>query len=107
MLLQSLMGVSDEEIIDDYHRSDWTMRAAPSPAAAANSAAYGTPAAWAPVRGRLDKSIFSGASRQDMVDTLRFVRGRYGSVVPGYLDAIGFDESWRARLVAGLTHSGG
>eukprot|EP00549_Striatella_unipunctata_P026217 CAMPEP_0118697516 /NCGR_PEP_ID=MMETSP0800-20121206/14569_1 /TAXON_ID=210618 ORGANISM="Striatella unipunctata, Strain CCMP2910" /NCGR_SAMPLE_ID=MMETSP0800 /ASSEMBLY_ACC=CAM_ASM_000638 /LENGTH=40 /DNA_ID= /DNA_START= /DNA_END= /DNA_ORIENTATION= len=34
-----------------------------------------------------------------MIDTLKFVRKKYGSVSPGYLDDISFDASWRKRLV--------
>lgn len=103
MLLQSLMGASDEDIIEDYYRSNASAAATTNNnLAAAAVAATADGSRTTPVKGRLDRAIFSGTSREAMVDTLAFVRQKYGTVVPGYMDAIGFDQSWRDRLVAEL-----
>ena len=86
MLVQSMLGLGDDEIVSDYFESNQLREA---------SAALDT------VRktGRLDRNVFSGTNRQAMVDTLRFLRTKYGSVSPGYLDAIGFGAPWRERLL--------
>jgi protein tyrosine/serine phosphatase len=98
MLLQSLLAVPDEVILDDYLRSNGNFHTPSNDRG--SSAAAATVAAAKSIRGRLDRSIFSGTNRRAMVDTLAFLRDRYGSVSPGYLDAIGFDETWRRRLKA-------
>ena len=90
MLLQSLLGVSDKEIIDDYHRSNQAFpNEGNNNSAAANMAV---------VKGKLDKRIFSGTNPEAMRQTLTFLRQQYGSIVPGYTDAIGFDAPWRERF---------
>jgi Tyrosine phosphatase family len=94
MLLQSLLGVSDDEIIDDYFRSNESFQKKKDSSSSAGVAA---------TKGKLDRSIFSGTNRQAMITTLAFLRSKYGSVSPGYLDDIGFDDDWRRRLVAVLT----
>jgi Tyrosine phosphatase family len=93
MLLQSLLGVSDDEIIDDYFRSNESFQKKKDSSSAGAAA----------TKGKLDRSIFSGTNRQAMITTLEFLRSKYGSVSPGYLDDIGFDDDWRRRLVAVLT----
>jgi hypothetical protein len=95
MLCQSILGVSDDEIISDYHRSE---------------AAMSTSAALQHVvssqrGGKLDKVKFGGAPSEVMETTLSWLRSKYGSVSPGYLDAIGFDDSWRRRFAAALLPS--
>jgi hypothetical protein len=89
MLLQSLLEISDEIIVDDYFKSN-QMR---NGSAAADSIRR---------KGRLDRNFFSGTSPEAMETTLKFLRSKYGSVSPGYLDQIGFDERWRQRLVVAL-----
>jgi Tyrosine phosphatase family len=88
MLCQAVVGVDDETIADDYHRSESEL----SSGAAAVARAY---------PGKIDRRFFSGAPRQVMLDTLAWLRARHGSI-EGYLDDMGFDSSWRARLVAVL-----
>lgn len=89
MLLQSMLGISDENIVDDYFKS--------------NQMRKGSAAADAiKIKGRLDRNFFSGTSPEAMETTLLFLRSKYGSVSPGYLDQIEFDERWRQRLVAVL-----
>jgi hypothetical protein len=90
MLLQSMLGISDEIIVDDYFKSNQMQRKG---SAAADSFRR---------KGRLDRTFFSGTSPEAMETTLLFLRSKYGSVSPGYFDQIGFDERWRQRLVAVL-----
>jgi hypothetical protein len=95
MLCQSMLGVSDEEIIADYHRSD-----AMKEGSAALKKALSKQQA-----GKIDKRIFGGAPKEVMQTTLAWIRSKYGSVSPGYLDDIGFDSSWRDRLSVALRPS--
>lgn len=92
MLCQSILGLPDENVIADYAKSE-CMR---DPSVAAQSLP----------RGRFDKSKFNGAPRESMVSTLEFIRTKYGTVCPGYLDAIGFDKSWRGRFTNCQTRGG-
>jgi len=86
LLCQSILGLSDEKIVEDYFKSD-VMRA--------SSASE----VMKPRRkGRLDRNVFAGSPREACVGALAFLRSKYGSVSPGYLDEIGFDESWRQRF---------
>jgi Tyrosine phosphatase family len=88
MLCQAAVGVDDATIADDYHRSESELS---SGTAAAVTRAY---------PGKFGE-ILLGAPRQVLLDTLAWVRDRHGSV-EGYLENMGFDSSWRARLVAAL-----
>lgn len=92
MLCQSILGLSDENVIADYAKSE-CMR---DPSVAAQSLS----------RGRFDKAKFNGAPPESMVSTLEFIRAKYGSVCPGYVDAIGFDKSWRDRFTNCQTRGG-
>jgi hypothetical protein len=91
MLLQSILKVSDMDIVADYFKSNQMRK---------GSAALDR---MERRRGRLDRNIFSGSSREAMETTLEFLRGKYGSI-SDYLNAIGFDESWRIRLLKVLKH---
>ncbi|KAL3894335.1 MAG: hypothetical protein SGARI_007777 [Bacillariaceae sp.] len=100
------MHVPDETIIEDYFRSNGNYqkpgkKSEADDGSAAASAATG-PATNKSTKGKLDRNIFSGTNRQAMIDTLAFLRSKYGSVSPGYLDAIGFDKAWRRRLTSVL-----
>jgi len=93
MLLQSILKIGDVDILLDYALSDPTDKEATS--AAVLQAQSGTPkVAW----GSLDHSAFLGAPKSVMKQTLQYLRDRYGSVSPGYLDNIGFNAVWRKRL---------
>jgi Tyrosine phosphatase family len=92
MLLQSLLGVSDLAIIADYFMSNRMLQDGGGSAAVDQVR----------TRGKLDRRFFSGTNEQAMISTLHFLRRKYGSVSPGYLDAIGFDRTWRNRLMAVL-----
>ena len=82
MLLQSILGVDDKTIIEDYHASevvvDFDQNVKP---------------------GYLDRAMMKSAPRLAMAKTLHYLREKYGSVSPGYLQNIGFDDSWRVRLM--------
>jgi Tyrosine phosphatase family len=87
MLCQSILGQSDDDIIEEYFISDVNMR-------------DHSVAALKAVKGKFDKRKFTGAPREAMVETLSFLKLKYGSVCPGYLNAIGFDKHWRDRFLA-------
>ena len=90
MLLQSILGVTDETIVEDYCLSNIMLE---------GQMQYSSAAADQIRRpGRIDRNFLTGANRPAMETTLSFLRNKYGSVSPGYLDAIGFDRSWRKRL---------
>ena len=93
MLCQSMMGVSDDEIIADYHLLD-TLRKRDEGSAAADQ--FGGKVKR---KGKLDRLVFSGAPMEAMIETLAWIRDQYGSINPGYLESIGFDQSWRDRFV--------
>lgn len=92
MLLQSAAGVEEEDIVADFaesHRFDQSRRGSAAMQAAAE-------------RLKMDTSVLSGAPPQVMEETLAFLSREYGSVSPSFLNEIGFDESWRKRLIAGV-----
>jgi len=95
MLLQSILGVSDVDIIADYFRSNQMLEQEEQ-----KQQRRGGSAATKEIqaRGRLDRRKFSGTTERAMIATLHFLRLKYGSVAPGYLDSIGFDAQWRQRL---------
>ena len=97
MLCQSMIGLSDEEIIADYHLSD-ALRKRDEGSAAADQ--FG---GKVKKKGKLDRSLFSGAPKEAMIETLTWIRAQYGSINPGYLDGIGFDRQWRDRFVKAVT----
>eukprot|EP00978_Attheya_sp_CCMP212_P004570 scaffold9981_cov51-Attheya_sp.AAC.1 len=87
MLCQSMMGLADEHIIDDYFQSDKRKKSGSSAA---------TTALGNQTRGKLDRRAFSGAPREVMISTMALIRSKWGSVSE-YLDSIGFDTSWQER----------
>lgn len=86
MLCQSILGMTDEDMIEEYFISE-VMR---DPSVDTQKLAK---------KGQFDKRQFNGAPREAMIATLKFVKQKYGSVCPGYLDSIGFDKAWRDRFV--------
>jgi Tyrosine phosphatase family len=127
MLLQSMIGMSDTMIVNDYHISETLLMNKPSllcdSSAAASVVSTSLPSKrtendrnedlrevgnnktndFAPtsgkkLSGRLDKRLFVGAPKQVMIDTLLYVRRKYGSICPGYLNHIGFHETWQQRF---------
>ena len=92
-LLLSLAGVSDDEIIEDYARSAELLEPL-----------------WDTWKPRFDEEGIDedlarrmmGSERQDMADTLAYIRSRWGSA-EGYLIDIGVDDETRRTLVTRLT----
>lgn len=105
MLLQSLLGISDEIIIDDYFRSNLMLSSARRNDGSAAAEGGTNESSRQRRRGKLDRNFFSGTNREAMITTLDFLRSKYGTISPGYLDSIGFGDSWRRRLVACLVVS--
>jgi Tyrosine phosphatase family len=93
MLCQSILGLSDDAIIDEYAQSEQLLTMS-------EDERYSTSPAKSPVKGKFDKQRFAGSPPQAMRDTLIYVRSRYGSISPGYLNHIGFGEVWRDRFVS-------
>lgn len=92
MLLQAAAGVDKEDIVADFaesHVFDQSRRGSAAMQAAAE-------------RFKIDARVLSGARPEVMEATLAFLSSKYGSVCPGFLNEIGFDESWRCRLEAAL-----
>jgi hypothetical protein len=87
MLCQSILGLSDEQIIHEYALSEQCLLG------------INEEKSSVPIEGRFDKRRFAGSPPMAMRDTLNLVQSRYGSVSPGYLDHIGFDQKWRDRFV--------
>lgn len=93
MLCQSIVGMSDTEIIEEYHRSHKLSEGSAAALGISDEKLKS---------GKLDRRVFSGAPRETMEETLTWLRSKYGSVSPGYLDDIGFDSSWRKRFSVAL-----
>ena len=114
MLLQSIFGIDDEIIIEDYYKSNKEMNnnvgdgsaAIDNASTTTTAATRRTAKALQRKRGQLDWNIFSGTNQQAMIDTLQYLRIKYGSVTPGYLDSIGFDIIWRERMLRVLRRTG-
>ena len=114
MLLQSIFGIDDEIIIEDYYKSNKEMNnnvgdgsaAIDNASTTTTAATRRTAKALQRKRGQLDWNIFSGTNQQAMIDTLQYLRIKYGSVNPGYLDSIGFDIIWRERMLRVLRRTG-
>jgi len=92
MLLQSILELADDVIIEDYFASDNNIISLSFGSAAA-AVAFGKRQ-----HGKLDRTLFSRATREAMVSTLEYMRQKYGSISPGYLNHIGFTDYWRRRI---------
>jgi len=104
MLCQSIVisGSTDDHdddavIVADYHASEQHLQRNSGSAAVRDALSGGGAAAATKKEGKLDRHFFSGSPKVVMVETLAWIRSRYGSV-SGYLDEIGFDEAWRRRF---------
>ena len=88
-LILALLGATDDEIADDYHLSE----------------AHGTTPAAVAIFQRhsplLRLEEWTVAPRQVMLDTLAFIREKWGGV-PAYCSSIGFGETWQRELRATL-----
>eukprot|EP00934_Nitzschia_sp_Nitz4_P006984 Nitzschia sp. Nitz4//scaffold203_size38902//24600//25796//NITZ4_007662-RA/size38902-snap-gene-0.54-mRNA-1//1//CDS//3329541430//6974//frame0 len=99
MLLQSLCGVSDETIIEDYVKSGEMLAMAH---ARNGSAAMQVAGRSSGESTKVNADLYSGTFRKDMITTMAYIRNKYGSIAPGYFDAIGLDREWQQRLVNAL-----
>jgi hypothetical protein len=84
MLCVSMLGVADQDIIDDFTKSGCIRSLAEK--------------RYIEIfKGQADPVRFADASPETMVHTLEYLRGKYGSIEK-YLDSADFDETWRARF---------
>jgi protein tyrosine/serine phosphatase len=86
MLCQSIVGDSDDDIMEEFAKSHCVQDLA----RVKLKAHFGD---------LVDSSNLPRADAETMRDTLHYLRDKYGSV-DGYLDCIGLDASWRQRFVA-------
>lgn len=86
MLCQSILGLSDETIVEDFARSSCIRELAERRFIEI-------------FKGRAEPGGFAHASPEIMITTLQYIRTKYGSV-ESYLDAIGFDTAWRNRFIS-------
>mmetsp|Transcript_28824 Transcript_28824/g.44278 ORF Transcript_28824/g.44278 Transcript_28824/m.44278 type:complete len:97 (+) Transcript_28824:610-900(+) len=85
MLLQCILGISDEDIINDYHASHREEKET---------------GRMHPLFPQVDVGMFRAAPKQVMQDTLSYLRKKYNTISPGYLNSIGFCLLWQQRLIA-------
>ena len=110
MLMQLLVGCSDEIIVDDYFQSNAEFVNQDTPATLTTTNYERSSAAASMLlssqrrsdRVRMDATVFRGTNRAAMVTTLEGLRQRHGPHLDTYFDCIGFDNSWRRRFVAAL-----
>lgn len=93
-LFKSTLGATDEDIIEDYKRSEGIDEIA------LGELQQRMEAAASPDKPVLDRRVFSGADPKNMLTTLAFIRSNHGTV-DRYLDSIGFDDAWRKKLRGG------
>ena len=93
MLCQAILGIDDAVIVDDYHKSESLLKKREGSAADATVSSQ-----QMQVKGKLNKTFFSGSPEIAMISTLAFVRQKHGSL-HNYLDFVGFDASWRKRFI--------
>lgn len=85
MLCASILGVADDEIIADFAKSFCVRSLAEQ--------------RYIEIfQGHADPIRFAHASPETMVQTLQYLRQKYGSI-DNYLNSTGFDESWRTRFI--------
>ena len=87
MLILSILGVTDDDIVADYVLSDSAYKDINDKKAMVASLK----------QVDVDPDTFLRAKPQVMRDTINYIRKTYGSI-NAYLDKHGFDEMWRNRL---------
>lgn len=83
-------GASDEEIIEDYTKSDGI-----------DKVALGGLEKMEDTKG-MDQKLFASAPRKAILETLQYINGRWGSI-GYYLDSIGFHKDLQKRLSVALS----
>eukprot|EP00978_Attheya_sp_CCMP212_P006507 scaffold14961_cov33-Attheya_sp.AAC.1 len=91
-IVLSLLGVPDEDVVEDYSLSANVYAEMNDHKAMVGALS----------QRNLNPKTFLGAPPEVMRDTLTNIRSQYGSV-EGYLDWMGFDESKREQLKSALT----
>ena len=86
MLCQYMLGATDEDMIQDFAKSSAVRTLAEQ--------RY-----YEIFNGKANNESFANASPETMKGALQYLRTKYGSIEK-YLDAAGFDESWRHRFVS-------
>ncbi len=94
MLCQSILGIDDRTIVEDYHKSEKFLKKKEESAAI-------TTISKTEVKGKINKSFFSGSPEEAMISTIAFIKDRYGSY-QSYLDSIGFGIGWRERFTTAI-----
>ena len=92
MLVLSALGVSEEDIVQDYAKSEKGLINVRTHTVKEVCGKYGF------------KDAFTHARPDTMIELLQLIRMKYGSLL-NYLDEIGFDESHRDKLRMLLTES--
>ena len=92
MLVLSALGVSEEDIVQDYAKSEKGLLSVRAHTVKEICGRYGF------------KDAFTHARPDTMIELLQLIRMKYGSVL-NFLDEIGFDESHREKLRMLLTES--
>ena len=87
MLTLSILGASDDEIVDDYVLSDQVYSQMNNKKAMVASLS----------QDNLNPDVFLRARAPVVRDTLKYIRLEFGSV-DGFLDKYGFDSSWRENM---------
>lgn len=93
MLCQSILGIDDHDIIEDYHKSEHLLNCNKTSTEYLDTHTTEE----TKIKGKLNKSFFAGSPKAAMISTLTFIRSKYGSI-DSYLDFIGFNLSWRRRF---------
>ena len=88
MLILSILGATDEEIIDDYILSDGAYEELNDKKAMVASLQ----------QEDLDADVFLTAKAPVMKHTLSYVRSKYGSI-QSFLNTYGYDDQWQSKLI--------
>ena len=88
MLILSILGATDEEIIDDYILSDGAYKELNDKKAMVASLQ----------QEDLDADVFLTAKAPVMKHTLSYVRSKYGSI-QSFLNTYGYDDQWQSKLI--------
>lgn len=94
MLILSVLGVSDDDILADYVLSDSAYKDINNKKAMVAALQ----------QADVDPDLFLGARPEVMQDTLNYIRTMHGSI-QGFLEEHGFDAAWRDKLRTSLTCS--
>lgn len=89
MLCQSILGYTKQEMIDEYHLSDEAHNPQQDTTKKTKNKTK---------KSLIDRNIFNTAPKHVMKETIEWLECNHGGSIDGYLDDIGFDETWRQRF---------